>query len=67
MSFRRACVIGHPVAHSRSPLIHHHWLAEHRIDGDYVREDVSPEKIWLHYEEMRPQDVWTGGRWVTQP
>jgi shikimate dehydrogenase len=45
VSFRRACVIGHPVAHSRSPLIHRHWLAEHKIDGDYVREDVPPEKI----------------------
>ena len=45
MSFRRACIIGHPVAHSRSPLIHRHWLAEHKIDGDYVREDLPPEKI----------------------
>jgi shikimate dehydrogenase len=37
---RRACVIGHPVAHSRSPLILGYWLREHKIDGDYVREDV---------------------------
>lgn len=42
---RRACVIGHPVAHSRSPLIHRYWLKEHRIDGDYVREDVALEAI----------------------
>ena len=39
---RRACVIGHPVAHSRSPLIHGYWLREHKIDGEYVREDVPP-------------------------
>ncbi len=45
MSLRRACVIGHPVAHSRSPLIHRYWLKEHRIEGDYVREDVAPEAI----------------------
>jgi shikimate dehydrogenase len=42
---RRACVIGHPVAHSRSPLIHRHWLAEYKIDGDYLPEDVAPEKF----------------------
>ena len=42
---RRACVIGHPVAHSRSPLIHRHWLKIHGIDGEYVREDVTPEAI----------------------
>ena len=42
---RRACVIGHPVGHSRSPLIHGYWLREHRIDGEYVREDVPPSEI----------------------
>jgi shikimate dehydrogenase len=45
MSEIRACVIGHPVAHSRSPLIHKYWLAVHGIRGDYTREDVPPEKI----------------------
>jgi shikimate dehydrogenase len=45
MTVRRACVIGHPVAHARSPLIHRYWLAEHKIEGDYGREDVPPEKI----------------------
>ena len=42
---RRACVIGYPVAHSRSPLIHGYWLREHKIDGQYVREDVPPAAI----------------------
>jgi len=45
VSARRACIIGHPVAHSRSPLIHRFWLAEHRIEGDYTREDVPPEQL----------------------
>jgi shikimate dehydrogenase len=41
----RACVIGHPVAHSRSPLIHNHWLSLHGIAGEYVREDISSAEI----------------------
>lgn len=45
MSEIRACVIGHPVAHSRSPLIHKYWLAVHGIKGDFTREDVAPENI----------------------
>ncbi len=45
MIARRACVIGHPVAHSRSPAIHKYWLAEHGIAGDYEREDVAPAQI----------------------
>lgn len=42
---RRAAIIGHPVAHSRSPLIHGYWLKQHGIDGDYGRLDVAPEAI----------------------
>lgn len=42
---RRAAIIGHPVAHSRSPLIHGYWLKQHSIDGDYGRLDVAPDEI----------------------
>ena len=40
---RAACVIGWPVAHSRSPLIHNYWLRHYGIAGDYRREAVKPE------------------------
>lgn len=41
---RKVCVIGWPVAHSRSPLIHNHWIAEHRIpDARYELLAVKPE------------------------
>jgi len=42
---RRACVIGWPVEHSRSPLIHHYWLKLYRLDGAYEREAVRPEDL----------------------
>ena len=42
---RRACVIGWPVAHSRSPLIHGYWLKLYGIDGSYGREAVAPEDL----------------------
>jgi shikimate dehydrogenase len=42
---RRACVIGHPVAQARSPVLHRYWLNKYAIDGDYAREDVPPDKI----------------------
>ena len=40
---RAACVIGWPVKHSRSPMIHGHWIAEHKLDAAYRREEVAPE------------------------
>ena len=39
----RAFVIGHPIAHSRSPLIHGHWLRRYGIEGSYEAIDVAPE------------------------
>jgi shikimate dehydrogenase len=42
---RRACVIGWPIEHSRSPLIHSYWLKRYGIDGVYTKEAVRPEKI----------------------
>jgi shikimate dehydrogenase len=39
---RIAGVIGWPVAHSRSPRLHGHWLRSHGIDGAYVPLAVAP-------------------------
>jgi shikimate dehydrogenase len=40
---RAACLIGWPAAHSRSPLIHHHWLRTLGIEGGYTIEAIPPE------------------------
>ncbi len=42
---RLAGVIGWPVAHSRSPRLHGHWLALHGIDGAYVPLAVHPDHL----------------------
>jgi shikimate dehydrogenase len=39
----KAFVTGHPIAHSRSPKIHGHWLARYGIDGSYQAVDVAPQ------------------------
>lgn len=44
-AMRAACVIGWPVAHSRSPLIHNYWLKAYGIDGEYRRELVPREEF----------------------
>ncbi len=37
-----AGVIGHPVAHSRSPKLHGHWLRSYGLSGFYIPMDVAP-------------------------
>jgi shikimate dehydrogenase len=39
---RAACIVGWPVEHSRSPLIHDYWLKHYGIAGAYRREAVLP-------------------------
>lgn len=36
-----AGVIGHPIAHSRSPQLHAHWLRKYTIKGHYVPLDIE--------------------------
>ncbi|QKV19830.1 shikimate dehydrogenase [Oricola thermophila] len=54
----RAFVAGHPIAHSRSPLIHGTWLIRHGIDGSYTALDVPAEEFRALTVELR------SGRWV---
>src|SRR5258708_20029763 len=44
-AFGIAGLLGWPVAHSRSPVIHNHWLAHYGIPGRYVLFAVPPEKL----------------------
>ena len=39
----KACVIGWPITHSRSPLIHGYWLRQHGIAGSYEKVAVRPQ------------------------
>lgn len=41
VSIPLAGVIGHPIAHSKSPRLHGHWLQRYGIRGHYVPMDVS--------------------------
>lgn len=41
----RACVIGWPIEHSRSPMIHDYWLARYGIAGTYTKQAVKPEDV----------------------
>jgi len=42
---RRACVIGWPAGHSRSPLIHNYWIRQHGLSGEYRQEAVPPDRF----------------------
>jgi shikimate dehydrogenase len=43
--YRLAGVMGWPVAHSHSPVLHRYWLERHGVAGDYVKLAVPPQKL----------------------
>lgn len=55
----KACVIGWPARHSRSPLIHGYWLERHGLAGAYTAEDV-PEDGLAAFVEGLHEDPWRG-------
>ncbi len=42
---RAACVVGWPIKHSRSPLIHGYWIKQHGLAAEYRREAIAPEAV----------------------
>lgn len=43
--FVLAGVMGWPVAHTRSPAIHNHWIAHYGLKGAYVQLPVQPQNL----------------------
>jgi shikimate dehydrogenase len=62
---KRACVMGWPVAHSLSPVIHGHWLKTYGLQGEYVRLAVEVENF-PHALAALPERGFCGGN-VTLP
>jgi len=61
----RAFVVGWPIAQSRSPLIHGHWLKRHGLSGSYEALAVPPDAIEAFLRSL-PGSSWVGGN-VTVP
>ncbi len=61
----KAFVCGHPIAHSRSPLIHGYWLRQFGIAGSYEAIDVAPADAAGFFATLRQRGL-AGGN-VTIP
>ncbi|HYZ49016.1 MAG TPA: shikimate dehydrogenase [Sphingomonas sp.] len=53
-------VIGDPIAHSKSPLIHGFWLEALGIEAEYRRCQVRPEELGGYFEARRNDPDWRG-------
>lgn len=60
MTSRYAEVIGDPIAHSKSPLIHGFWLEALGIEGEYRAQHVTPDGLAAYFAERRGDPAWRG-------
>jgi shikimate dehydrogenase len=60
MSLPYAEVIGDPIAHSKSPLIHNFWLEKLGIEAEYRKTHVMPEGLAAYFLQRRGDDDWLG-------
>ena len=54
--FRLAGVMGWPISHSRSPLIHNHWLRERGLTNDGTTAANNPKQ-----QNLKSVFIATGG------
>jgi shikimate dehydrogenase len=55
-----ADVIGDPISHSKSPMIHKFWLDKLALDGDYRAENIHAQALATYIESRRTDPFWRG-------
>lgn len=49
----KACVIGFPIHHSKSPMLHNYWVKQYDLKAHYAAESVSPDELNTFLEGVR--------------
>lgn len=62
---KRVCVIGWPVEHSLSPVIHNYWLTQYGLAGEYTKAAVPPG-AFAEFVRAMPGEGFVGAN-VTVP
>lgn len=52
MSIVKAGVIGHPVSHSKSPVVHEYWIDKYNLSGTYEKIDITEEELSVGIQKL---------------
>lgn len=66
MDIPYAEVIGDPIAHSKSPLIHRFWLQRNGIEAEYRSRRVTLSELETYFSDRLADPLWRGCN-VTMP
>lgn len=59
-AFIKTGVIGHPIHHSKSPLIHNHWIQQYGLSGSYEAIDIPPQDLKTALPELLKEKGYSG-------
>ena len=45
MSKQKFCIIGKPVSHSLSPILHNYWFKKYNINAEYIALEINEENL----------------------
>ena len=62
---KKYLVIGNPISHSLSPILHNYWFKNHNIDAIYEKEKLNEDELEKLFINMRDKKV--NGTNVTVP
>lgn len=50
-------IIGYPISHSLSPLIHNYWFEKYNIDAEYLSLEIAPNCLESFFKEIHQYDL----------
>ncbi len=54
---KKYLVIGKPIGHSLSPLLHNYWIRKYKIDALYEKKEIEENDIKLLIDEIRRKKI----------
>ncbi len=57
---KKAAVIGHPVQHSLSPVIHNHWIKKYHLHAEYGAINIAPAALPHEWNALRTDPGYVG-------
>ncbi len=57
MSKTKFAIIGDPISHSLSPILHNYWFKKYQIDAEYSLLNIKPDEIEKTIDKVKKKEI----------